>query len=328
MRRCGRWSARCSGRCSCRHREGVGVSIAAVGPPSLPVEVKEEQFLDGAAATAATGSVPIVPFPGAQAVTVVPSPPTRVARVPPSQAMPSLWVPRPASAAHRVAGHVSGGGQSQLVSTACPPLTPLVVGYTPPVAYPGAEPRYVPPPPQVQQLPPPPPQVQQPPPPSPPPPPPPTMTAAPLPPTAPVAASPSAASPDALQTYEDDALLPPQLLEQLALSVNQAPPEGLPSAAADLNASAEAPGAPSEAPTVSAGVPAVSAAALAVDTKLGAVTAATPDADASGVLPPGLPFNASSASLETLFASLADGGPPPFSLPRTASMLRLYTWTA
>jgi len=154
------------------------------------------------------------------------------------------------------------------------------------------------------------------------------MTAAPLPPAAPVATGPASASPDAPQTYEDDALLPPQLLEQLALSVDQAPSEVSPAATADLNASAEAPGASAVAPAASAVAPAASADAPAVDAKHETSSAPTADADAGGVLPPGLPFSPSNASLETLFASLADGGPPPFSLPRTASMLRLYTWTA
>lgn len=306
---------------------GGGVSVGLVGPPSLRSDVKVEQPVDGKAAMVATGSVPMEPFPSAQAVTVVASPPTKVARVPPSQMTASLWVPRPATTADRAADHSSGGRQSQLISASCPPLTPLVVGCTPSVAYPDVESRYAPPPPQVQQ--------PLPPAPPPPPPPPPRTTAAPLPLTTPVATGPATASPDASQTYEDDALLPPQLLEQLALSVDQAPPEVSPAAAADLNASAEAPGgsalasaASAVAPATSAVAPAASAEALAVDAKHETTSAATPDADAGGVLPPGLPFSPSNASLETLFASLADGGPPPFSLPRTASMLRLYTWTA
>lgn len=104
--------------------------------------------------------------------------------------------------------------------------------------------------------------------------------------------------------YEDDALLSPELLEQLALSVDQAPAEA--EAGADVRATDGA----------------------VVDAKQETVPVTATASDASGAYPPGLPFSASTASLDTLFASLADGGPRPFSLPRTASMLRMYTWTA
>lgn len=232
------------------------------------------------------------------AITVVAAPPPRVSRTAPLPLSPASCVTLP-STADCGAAPPDGVDSPRLVGAACLPLAPVVVApvmsqdnaaslhASAPLApsslplLPSAPPPYSAPSASVPTQ--------------------PLKSATPLLPDEPEATA--LVSTGAYQ-YEDDALLPPELLEQLALSVDQAPAET--DAGDDLRAAAGA----------------------VVDAKQEPVPVTATTTDASGAYPPGLPFSASTASLDTLFASLADGGPRPFSLPRTASMLRMYTWTA
>ncbi|GAB0497258.1 hypothetical protein MMPV_008582 [Pyropia vietnamensis] len=233
------------------------------------------------------------------AITVVTAPPPRVSNTPPLPLSSAPCATPPASADCGPAPPVCSVDGPQLVGAACLPVSPVVVT---PAALPGGVtpqrscaplapapssllPSHRPPAPVPStSVPPVPPQ-----------------RATPLPQNEPEA--PALVSSNAYR-YEDDALLPPELLEQLALSVDQAPAEA--EAGANLDATDN----------------------TVADVKQEAAPVTTAASDASGAYPPGLPFSPSTASLDTLFASLSDGGPRPFSLPRTASMLRMYTWTA
>lgn len=285
----------------------VGGHSACASLPAEHVKVSLSSQVDGMPSKPARGKelLPVADADGGApkpvnppAITVVTAPPPRVSRT--AQLSPASCVMPPAAADSGAATPVCGVDGPQLVGSACPPPAPVVVshatslGSTTPQR--SCAPLVAAPPPLLPSAPPP----------------------APVPSTSASTSPPKTASPLPLNEpeatalvstgayqYEDDALLPPELLEQLALSVDQAPAE--PEAAANV----DAPG------------------GAVVDAKQEAlpVTAATTDT-AGGPYPSGLPFSASTASLDTLFASLADGGPRPFSLPRTASMLRMYTWTA
>lgn len=231
------------------------------------------------------------------AVTVVTAPPPRVSRTAPPSLSPASSVTPPATADCRALPLDSANGP-QLVGVACPPLAPVVVASA--MSQDSAAPQrscapLVPSPPPLRPSAAPPSSAATTPAPTE------SNTATPLLPNQPEATA--LVSTGAYQ-YEDDALLPPELLEQLALSVDQAPTE------AEVGANLRSTG------------------GAVVDAKQETVPVPATASDASGAYPPGLPFSASTASLDTLFASLADGGPRPFSLPRTASMLRMYTWTA
>lgn len=270
----------------------VDVPSQADGTPS---KLGREQ--DWMPATVVDGGAPQPVNP--PAITVVTAPPPRVCSTAPLPLFSAPCVASPASTDCGPAPPVCGVDGPQLVAAACPPPTPVVdtpavsqgsVGpqrsCAPLAPAPSPHPSSIPAPAPVPST-------------SVPPAPPQTSTS--LPQSEPEA--PALVSSGAYQ-YEDDALLPPELLEQLALSVDQAPAEA------------------------EAGAPLDAADNEVADAKPEAVSVTTTATDAGGAYPSGLPFSASTASLDTLFASLSDGGPRPFSIPRTASMLRMYTWTA
>lgn len=280
--------------------------VTGASPPAEHVQVNLLSEVDGMPSKLVPGKelMPAADVDGGApkplnppAITVVTAPPSRLSRT--AQLSPASCVMPPATADCGATAVCAVGGP-QLVGAACPTPAPVVVTHgtslssatpqrscaplvaVPPPLLPLAAPAA--PVPSTSA------------------PTPPPKADTPLPPNEPEAAA--LVSTGAYQ-YEDDALLPPELLEQLALSVDQASAE--PEAGANLGAAGGAVG----------------------DAKQETVPVTATAADAAdGAYPPGLQFSASTASLDTLFASLADGGPRPFSLPRTASMLRMYTWTA